>query len=319
MNSNPFISVIMPAYNAGKFISKALDSLLSQSYREFEIILFNDGSKDNTAKICADYAAHYSCIVYIDKENEGVAKTRNRALDIAKGTYIMFVDADDVVYPESLKIITDTLWKTDVDFLRYEFKTIDEAGDNLYPNYEAKRRLKYKDKIMSAPDFMDKVMGTEYQLCFNVFKRSLLKKRCIRFLEGCTYNEDTFFLVHYFTYSQTHVYIPHVVYGYRKFSEAVTNKFTERNFQDVANVFTSIMQSLPEEPRLHDAVKTIAERLGCSLYVYNKRFKNEKVLHIIKEYCCCHPVTIDWKFYNLFGEMSWNILDILRKISRRII
>lgn len=315
----PFISVIIPAYNAARFIGEALNSLLSQSFWNIEIILLNDGSKDNTGKICTDYATRYSCIIYIDKKNEGVAKTRNRALDIAKGKYVMFVDADDVIYPGSLQTITDTLRKTGVDLLRYEFKTINETGDDLHPNYEAKRRLKYTDKILSVSDFMNKVMRAEYQLCFNVFKRSLLNRHCIRFLENCTYNEDTLFLVRYFTVSQTHVYTPHVVYGYRKSSEAVTNKFTDRNFRDVTNVFTDIMQSLPEEQKLHDAVKAIAERLGRSLYEHNKIFKDENVQSRVKEHCCTHPVTIDWRLYNFLGEISWKILDIFRKINRRII
>lgn len=174
------------------------------------------------------------------------------------------------------------------------------------------------NKIMSASNFMNKVMGTEYQLCFNVFKSELLNRHHIRFLEDCTYNEDTLFLVNYFKYSQTHIYIPHIVYGYRKYAGAVTNKYTERNFHDALKVFTNIMTSLPEDKYLCNAMKAVAERLGRSLYIYNMNLKDKNVQHLIIQHCGSNSITIDWKLYNYIGNISWSILDLFRKAIRRI-
>lgn len=312
-----YVSIIMPAYNASKYIGRALDTLLTQSFDDYEIILFNDGSNDDTARICVDYSERNSRIVFVDKENEGVAITRNRALKIAKGEYILFVDADDVIFPGSLQAIADKLKETQVDLLRFEFKTIDEYEHDLYPNYEAKRRRKYINKVMDAPDFMNKVMRGEYQLCFNVFRKQLLEQYKISFLEGCTYNEDTLFLIQYFCISKTHVYIPNVVYGYRKFAGAVTNNFTEKNFKDVTNVYNTIIALLPEEIILHEAIKVVAENIGKTLYLKNKTFKNKIVQEDVIKYCATNPVTLDWKLFILFGSCSWKYLDLVRKIKRR--
>lgn len=314
----PYISIIMPVYNGERFISEALESLLSQSFGGFEIILINDGSVDGTSRICGHYTEKDSRIRFIDKENEGVSKSRNRALDMVEGEYVMFVDADDIIYPNSLKLISQKLHETNVDLLRFEYKTIDEEGRDLYPNYEAKRRRNYTNRIMSAPDFMEKVMRNEYQLCFNVFKREILEMHSIRFLEGCTYNEDTLFLIHFFCHSITHLYIPHVVYGYRKYAEAVTTSFTDKNFEDVKNVFENIMLIIPPEKLLCDAVKRVGETIGKRLMFYSREMKKEGIQHEIEQYCCKNPLTIDWKLYNLFGIRVWIILDFVRRIIRKL-
>ena len=193
----PYISIIMPAYNADRFLCCALESLLVQSFTDFEIILLNDGSKDNTVKIATEYAKHDSRIVFIDKSNEGVAITRNKGIDMARGEYIFFVDADDIIFPDSLKSIVNALKNRQPDLLRYEFQTIDKEGNLFSTNYEAGYRRKYANKTMSPSEFMQCVMRREYQLCFNVFRRELLIRQQLRFMEGCTYNEDTLFIDRY--------------------------------------------------------------------------------------------------------------------------
>lgn len=137
----PLISIIMPIYNADKFLAKSLDSILNQSFQEYELILLNDGSKDNSSAIAKEYAQRDKRITFIDKENEGVSKTRNRGIDICQGKYVMFVDSDDIIYEISLERVTEALLDFNPDFLKYEFQTIDELGDALYPNYNAKRRI----------------------------------------------------------------------------------------------------------------------------------------------------------------------------------
>ena len=91
------ISVVVPIYNVEEFLEKCVDSILSQSYSNLEIILVNDGSKDNCLKICRDYELKDSRIVVIDKENGGLSSARNAGIDKATGKYIMFIDSDDYI------------------------------------------------------------------------------------------------------------------------------------------------------------------------------------------------------------------------------
>ena len=314
---NPFFSIIMPAYNAASFLELSLDSLIFQNFKNFEIILVNDGSTDDTASICKKYAQKDRRILFVDKKNEGVAITRNIALSMARGEYIMFVDSDDIIYPNSLQVIFDTLCEKRVELLRYEYKTIDGKGRDLYPNFEAKRREKYVGKILDPLSFMKFIMGTEYQLCFNIFKRSVLKKYSILFLDGCTFNEDTLFLIQYFSRAKTCVYVPNIVYGYRKTSLAVTSKFTERNFRDVIRVFYSILEVKTDNKNFNKEVKAVAERLGRNLFDNSFKKFDPLILGKIASECKTRPVTIDWKLYNFFGFKVWRILDLFRKIRRR--
>ena len=99
----PSISVIVPVYKAEFFLAECIDSILSQTFTDFEIILAEDGSPDGSGRICDDYAEKYDCISVIHQENQGQAAARNHALPLAKGEWICFVDSDDLIHPQMLE------------------------------------------------------------------------------------------------------------------------------------------------------------------------------------------------------------------------
>src|SRR5258705_7642709 len=101
--SRPLVSVIVPSYYASRYISETLESFLSQTYRNFEVIVIDDGSKDNTPDIVADYARRDSRIRQVNQPNAGVGAARNRGLEEASGAFIAPLDADDVWYPQKLE------------------------------------------------------------------------------------------------------------------------------------------------------------------------------------------------------------------------
>jgi len=101
----PGISVIVPVYKAEAFLTDCVESILSQSFSDFEIILVNDGSPDNSGKICDEFAEKYGCISVIHQENQGQAAARNHAMALAKGDWICFVDSDDLIHPQMLELL----------------------------------------------------------------------------------------------------------------------------------------------------------------------------------------------------------------------
>ena len=101
----PEISVIVPVYKAESYLEDCIDSILSQTFSDFELILVDDGSPDNSGRICDDYAAKYDCICVIHQENRGQAAARNHALTRAKGAWICFVDSDDLIHPQMLELL----------------------------------------------------------------------------------------------------------------------------------------------------------------------------------------------------------------------
>lgn len=314
----------MPAYNAAKFLRQALDSILQQSYKDYEIILVNDGSKDDTVLVCQEYQAKDPRVVFINKDNEGVAVTRNRALDNAKGEYVLFIDSDDIIYSNTLQHLYDVIAAEKPDFLRYEYQCIDELGNACFPNYQKKKREKYSGRIIDSASFMKNVMLDEYYLCMNVFKQSILNEYNIRFMPGCTYNEDTLFIVQYLVHSKTNVYSPVLFYGYRKYSGAVTSHFTEKNYEDVKHVFRELQQIYNNaEGNFKQSVRAVIEHVGLSIYQNSSSFYDFRGKDKVCAFCTSSPITMDWKLINLVGVKTYNsvipIINIIRKTKRKLL
>lgn len=108
----PKISVIVPVYNAEKYLAECIDSILSQSFSDFEVILVDDGSPDSSGRLCDAYAAKYPCVSIIHQENRGQAAARNQAMAQAKGDWICFVDSDDLIHPRMLELLHQAATET---------------------------------------------------------------------------------------------------------------------------------------------------------------------------------------------------------------
>ena len=118
------VSVIIPAYNIERYISRCLDSIMAQTYNNLEIIVIDDGSKDQTAEILDDYQKRDSRIIVVHKENGGVSSARNNGLDIATGDYISFVDGDDLIESNMYEILVKILEKEKTDIAHCGYQMI---------------------------------------------------------------------------------------------------------------------------------------------------------------------------------------------------
>lgn len=116
MNEN-LISVIIPVYNTAQYLSRCLDSVLNNTYRELEVICINDGSPDNSLEILNDYARKDCRMKVIDQKNAGVSAARNRGMDAATGEYIAFVDSDDWVHPQYFELLQDLSRQENADIM----------------------------------------------------------------------------------------------------------------------------------------------------------------------------------------------------------
>lgn len=128
----PEVSVIIPVYNCEKYISACLESVLAQSFTDFEVIIVNDGSTDDSQKICAGYETRDTRIVIITQKNSGQGAARNTGIKNASGRYILFVDADDTIEIELLKDTVSIANETDCDMVFFDIKCIDENKNFLY-------------------------------------------------------------------------------------------------------------------------------------------------------------------------------------------
>lgn len=314
----PFFSIILPVYNAEYFLRNCLDSIKNQSFKDWELIIINDGSTDNSCSIIKSFLTQDSKIILIEQDNKGVSYSRNQGLDRAKGSYIIFVDADDILYPNAISTLYDSLKNIQTDYLRYEYQTIDEKGNSLYPNYEAKLRKKVSNQTLDAADCITRIVRNEYFLWSGIFRKEIIDKYHLRFMEGCTYNEDTLFMLQFFLHSRTHIYLPITLYGYRKFEGAVTAHFTEKNYQDVkqvAEIASNIYKSC-EEIRMQKAIKSVIETLYIRI-IEIAYTRHEADLMI--RFCCQHPIKDEWKMTKLLGYPIARKYIPLIQILKRII
>lgn len=140
MDQSTLISIIVPVYNVEEYLPRCLDSILDQTYKNLEIILVDDGTKDASDKICDGYAAKDSRIKVIHKENGGLSSARNAGIDIAKGEYLGFVDSDDWIEPEMYETLLSLAQKYDVKLVcggRYDFSSRrNEKSIGLCPQKE---------------------------------------------------------------------------------------------------------------------------------------------------------------------------------------
>jgi len=224
------ISIIIPAYNVSGYLEKCLDSILVQTFTEFEVILIDDGSTDDTADICDRYAQNDNRITVIHKKNEGVSVARNTGIECAKGEYFLFFDGDDFVEPYTCEELYNLIKEKQADTVLYGYHRF-ENGKIKETSYPIFQEGMYKDDSIIkelVPRFIgvseeginrwlrheDKALYVENPALWRVMVSSrLIKENQIRFNIALKVGEDTIFISEYLSYSKN-CYVHHQCYYY---------------------------------------------------------------------------------------------------------
>lgn len=208
MNGSPEISVIVPVYNAEKFLNQCIDSILTQDFSDFELLLIDDGSKDKSGKICDAYAQKDRRVKVFHKENEGVSAARNLGIDNAKGEYIAFIDSDDYIDADYFSI----LMKDDI------FDLVVTGYTEIYP---FKNSFSF-DNVVSAESKISCMLASclNNELLFRVpwckrYKLSILKANSVYFNPSLKYAEDTIFVFTYLLFCHNLSFRSGIPYHYR--------------------------------------------------------------------------------------------------------
>ena len=208
------VSIIVPVYNAEKYLPRCIDSILRQEYRNFELILVNDGSKDSSPEICDQYAAEDDRIIVIHKENSGVSDSRNLALDRARGKYIQFLDSDDWITPDATKLFvrsaeTNQCDLVIADFYRVVGERVSHKGD--IEDEGVMNREQYAAHMMENPaDFYYGVIWNK------LFRRDIIEQHHLRMDTELSWCEDFLFNLDYISHANTFIALQAPVYYYVK-------------------------------------------------------------------------------------------------------
>ena len=191
---NPLLSVIIPVYNVDKFLHDSLESVIHQSFNDFEMIVINDGSTDNSAAILEEIVEGESRMNVIKQKNRGLASTRNRGLDESRGKYIYFFDSDDLLDIDAFKKIIEFAEQTDSDVVNFSSLSIDEKGKETdivkQMQYSIGEPIPGEELFIQLYNTGNYAANTQKYL----YRKSHLKSKKIRFDDGFIHEDESFTL-----------------------------------------------------------------------------------------------------------------------------
>ena len=279
------VSIIVPIYNVEKYLPKCLDSILTQTMQNIEVILINDGSLDSSLVICNNYASKDSRIRVIDKVNAGVAAARNTGLDLAKGNYIGFVDPDDWVEPKMYESMHGKLSGSEYNVCLCNYYKNDRLGSSskvlkIKKDYLSKQEV-INDVIanmIGIDDLMPKytyIMGCVWRC---LYKKSFIDQYHLRFKEGVSIMEDLVFTVDALLKAEGLCIDHGIWYHYRRNPKSVLHSYNPNMWEDqiyVHHLLEELLQEagLEEEMLNRLDLRYIGMAFGA---IYNETSKSNK-------------------------------------------
>ena len=249
--NNPLITVIVPVYKVERYLPRCIESILRQTYTNFELILVDDGTPDRSGIICDRYAEKDSRIRVIHKENGGVSTARNAGIDAAKGEWITFIDSDDWVLENYLMVLTEKIGDYEYDLV---VGAKENRGINVMPQGTPPKTI----NTMQNNDINDlKVFdGVEYMgPWMKLFSVKILRENDIRFIQGIAMGEDAIFVAEYLRWCKKIYMSGEVIYRYNTLNySSISRKapyFEDRKLWD--------LRYLREYSNMMDAFKVADE------------------------------------------------------------
>ena len=231
------VSIIIPAYNIDQFIGKAIESAVSQTFTDMEIIVVNDGSTDQTGKIIDDFSKKDNRIKAIHRPNGGLSAARNSGLDLASGQWIMFLDGDDCLAPDGVESLLSLAEKYNADI----------ACGGFTKEYPVKPAESHKIKVFTSRNAIENALyqrSLNFSACGKIFKNVIFEK--LRFREGILY-EDLDIIYHAFEHTDRIVMTDRLLYYYRTNPQSILNTFSTKRF-DILDVTDRIVRWSDDKP-----------------------------------------------------------------------
>lgn len=311
----PEISVIIPVYNAEKYLHYCIDSILNQSFDDFEILLINDGSSDNSVNICYNYALKDYRIRVIDKKNGGVSSARNTGIMNAKGIYICFVDSDDFLEENYLSDLIKTkenyfkygnIWcgfQTVIDYEKHNKKVVIASSNEDFSCYNLNQIMDLHSLWLDASP------------CNKLYLRKIIVENNITFANDLSLGEDLIFNLHYLDKTNGKIIVINKpLYNYiRDGKESLDNKY----YADLLGIYNRINSEIFKYAKKWDVAENqIAKIYSSVFYGYEKVLRNtfdkKNKDSIIKKYSYNNKLMRSKDFTNSLKKMDGKIHYIYR-------
>lgn len=241
-------SIITPVYNCKRYLRKSICSVINQTYSDWELILIDDGSIDGSGEICEEYAAKDRRITAIRKKNEGAMRARLAGIALARGDYLIGMDADDWFDPNALEEIIAAINKAECDIISFGWRT-----DTKQVN-----RIPLREGIYEQKAFLNTaILNTDHSLCNKAIKMSCVKNaRLIVPDHRLSINADYLHIIPILCWAQNIYVTKKILYNYRTVSSSMTHHIDFKNITDTVYVSDKVLTVLKRERILDDNMRS---------------------------------------------------------------
>ena len=268
--NNELISIIVPIYNTEKYLHQCLDSILNQTYTNFEVLLVNDGSTDSSGIICQEYVERDSRFRYFEKDNGGVASARNLGLEHSEGTYITFIDSDDWVEQNYLDVLYTALKENDTDVAISTYKRFAQDSVFYLRSYSKENDeflnigKRNRNSFLEILPKLGELDHSFYSISSKLIKRKIIGN--LLFDEQVSYAEDLNFFFHLYLGVESVVYVRDYTYIYRTHDASTSQNVNELKALQELEIYKSMFQQI--------------DRMGLPTFYYFKRMENVVIYRI---------------------------------------
>ncbi|KKI91437.1 glycosyl transferase family 2 [Bacillus sp. SA1-12] len=323
------VSVIIPVYNAEKYIAQCIESLLNQTLKECEFIFINDGSKDDSRKIIDYYQKVDNRIMLINQENQGVSIARNKGLRVAKGEYIGFVDADDTIEKNMYKILYTSAKQCDCDIILSNFESEIEGHKAItrYPFPIGVTLVKEYIKQDILPYFLKE--DNLNTVCNKIYKNKIIIENNLTFPEKVPLGEDGLFNMSFFSLADKMKYLDYTGYFYREVKGSATRNIAEKDyFNRALEVYNMKLPEIYKELLMIEEIHKLRsikliKNVMSYIYIY---FTHSKELSLRQRFKYIDKMIIDKdvrkallvsynEMYSTFGRYEKAILELIKRRS----
>lgn len=276
---NPKISVIVPIYNSERNLSRCIESIINQTYKEIELILINDGSRDRSGQICDLYAEKDDRIIVVHKNNSGVSDTRNEGIKLSSGKYLQFVDSDDYLDENMIEILLNVVQHGDPDMVICGYKIIDNrTGNYVLTDYlQDEMNFGFERFLAIYADlYLKNYLNSPWN---KMYKASLIEKEKILFEPKLDLGEDLIFNLEVIKKCDKFSFIYSCPYNYVEYNhETLSAKYRENLYEIIKSLFKQVIE-------LYTDVDNYAAEINKMQQAYTRTLLTNVVLHIADHIC----------------------------------
>lgn len=274
-NNQPKISVIVPIYNAQKYLHRCVDSILNQTFTDFEVLLINDGSTDQSPAICDEYAKRDSRVRVFHKENGGVSSARNVGLQNMKGEYSIHCDSDDWIEKDMFEGLIQTALSSKADMIICNY---------FHDNNNQKISYPQKPLSCNSLDIIRDILEGRLHgsTCNKLIRNELIIQHAISFNEQVNYCEDVLFIVQVLLKSKEITYLDKTYYHYCFNDQSITNKANLSQISRFPFYLDNLWFTVRDYPKLIDSYHLHVLRVKL-IMINNKTYSIKKIKLLYEE------------------------------------